>query len=107
MRKASRALPRALPKSLMQRLALLEYGLRPVSAARQVRPAAPSSKPRTLRTGACFGIGFAAGGALAALLVFLLPAAPGNSRDVSEVSDTLSPARESVAVAPAPAGHGA
>jgi len=90
MRNASRAEPGALPKSLMRRLALLELGLRPVSAPRaRARMRVPSAKARKRRIGAYFGLGLAGGGVLgcAALLILLVHPEQTRTRPALVLSD--------------------
>jgi hypothetical protein len=96
MRKASRAQPGALPKSLMRRLDLLHVGILPVSRPKpQSAASSLSVKAKKQRIGACFGLGLAGGGVLgcAALLVLLLHAEHGRMHDaVALVEGAAAPA---------------
>jgi len=85
-----------LPRSLMQRLALLEAGLFPVSShKRRPRPAKPPLRTRLRRMSTSFGLGVASGTALggAALLALLL-VNPEAGRSERQIEDAVLPAAD-------------
>jgi hypothetical protein len=96
MRTASAAQPRALPKSLMRRLDLLQVGLLPVAKAREPRAGAPPPlrKAAKARVGAFFALGLVGGSAVggAALLGLVLdrPDVRG-SHETAALSDVAAP----------------